>query len=370
MTDDLVEWCDEYLPELYNPGLFDDEETTDDVWETVQKEAEQSILAHIDDEVERERVSDALMDIAAEWFRTHRDTEIENLPSCTAEQIDTLLNKPQTSQHSADWYAERRNRLTASEFSNILTGSRGRLLQSKLDTSTSQTVNSAPVALAQRDGNMNATSWGHRFEPVVRDIYELEIAGVGTVCSTLGRFTHAVYPWLSASPDGIVIKGPLVGRLLEIKAPKTRQPDTYVPREYYVQMQVQMEVCDIDAVDFVEAQFGQEEEGDTTPAYVAEAHWKGRIHVYGYTDDPTTWTYRYSAPVEDMKDAIVEPAPDLPLLESSIWWLKGWYPRTVLRNRSWWETVGWPEAELFWTQVVSARESNTNTDTKTVWLGS
>jgi len=358
-SEDIAAWCDTILPTLYNPGLFDDEEITNDVWNMLEQEAS-----------ELGPGKDTLLDAAADWFRQHRELEVDSLQPLSEAQIKKILDTPQTVQHSADWYAQRRNRLTASEFSNVLTGSRERLLKTKLDTTSQDRPLQSPVALAQADGEMIATSWGHRFEPIVRSIYELELAGPNTVCDTLGRFTHRTYPWLSASPDGIVTKGPLAGRLLEIKAPKNRQPDTYVPSEYYVQMQIQMEVCDLEAVDFVEAQFGQEEEGDATPAYVVEARWKGRIHVYGYTDDPTTWTYRYSAPVEDMEDAVVEPAPDLPLLESSIWWLKGWYPRTVLRNRSWWETVGWPEAELFWTQVMSARESNTTSDTKTVWLGS
>jgi hypothetical protein len=209
---------------------------------------------------------------------------------------------------------------------------------------------------------MVATSWGHRFEPVVRDIFELEIAGVGTVCDTLGRFTHGDVPWLSASPDGVVLSGSLAGRLVEIKSPKTRVPGTFVPDEYYVQMQIQMEVCDCPAVEFIEAQFAQRPAGEEPADIVEAARWKGRIEVYGNFDDSTTWCYRYSRPVEDLEDITEDgwsrPEPKgLPLLEASVWWLTGWFPRTVLRNREWWTDVGWPAAELFWTQVVSGRES-------------
>ena len=369
--EDYAEWCDEHLPDLYNPGLFDDEETTDDVWEAVHTVANKTILAYIDDEVERETVTDALMDVAADWFRAHRDMEIDALEALTPDELQMVLGRPQTSQHSSDWYNQRRNRLTASEFSNILCGSRQRLLLSKLDTSAGERSMQAPVAIAQSDGEMVATSWGHRFEPIVRAIYELEIAGVDTVCDTLGRFTHQEHPWLSASPDGIVMKGALAGRLLEIKAPKTRQPDTYVPHDYYVQMQVQMEVCDLEAVDFVEAQFGQlpiilgaEDAGEQQELYAEAAaaaegmNWKGWLAVYGLMEDPSTWVYSYSKPVEDLRDARLPGAPGLPLLERTVWWLKGWFPRTVLRNRSWWAETGWPAAELFWTQVVSARAQN------------
>jgi hypothetical protein len=78
--------------------------------------------------------------------------------------------------------------------------------------------------------------------------------------------------------------------------------------------------------------------------------------------------------VEDIEDACLpEPATDsngnpLPLLESTIWWLKGWYPRTVLRNQEWWSSIGKPAAELFWAEVLSLREEPV-TEVEVKWLG-
>jgi len=130
-----------------------------------------------------------------------------------------------------------------------------------------------------------------------------------------------------------------------------------------------MEVCDLDAVDFIEAQFAQrplklfdapfEKLPHDDRKALKEASWKGRIEVYGFADKPESWVYRYSNPAEDMEDTkFDEPAPkDLQLLESSVWWLTGWYPRTVLRNSNWWNSVGWPTAELFWAEVTSGREA-------------
>ena len=365
-TSDFAEWADTNLPDLYDSGMFDYEEIAEDVWEAVDLVAKDTVLDFIEDAEERDETSDAITEAAREWFRGHHELLIETLPIAPATAMAALQNKPQTSQHSADWYAQRRNRLTASEFAQILDGRRGALLRSKIAPleagAAADRAAAAPVAIAQPDGEMVATSWGHRFEPVVRDIYELEIAGVGTVCDTLGRFTHGEVPWLSASPDGVVLRGPLAGRLVEIKSPKTRVPGTFVPDEYYVQMQIQMEVCDCPAVEFVEAQFAQRPAGEEPADIVEAARWKGRIEVYGNFDDSTTWCYRYSRPVEDLEDITADtwsrsvPA-DLPLLEASVWWLTGWFPRTVLRNREWWSDVGWPAAELFWTQVVSGRES-------------
>ena len=359
---DFSEWCDEHLPDIYNVGMFDSEEISEQVWETVASHADVTVLNFIDDLSDQNEVSESLMDTARDWFRAYHDVMIEAIPTI---EPTSLIARPQTSQHTADWYSERRNRLTASEFSLILTGSRGRLLNQKVEpaiVSADQRPHQIPVAVSQQeDGDMIATSWGHRFEPIVRKIYELELAGVNTVCDTLGRFQHKKIPWLSASPDGVVLSGALAGRLVEIKSPKTRQPDDYVPEDYYVQMQIQMEVCDIDAVDFIEAQFNQvrthriSEHRDIAN----RCAWKGRIQVFGILNDSATWVYRYSEPAEDIEDIVMPQGPaDLPLLEDSTWWLTGWFPRTVLRNRDWWENIGWPSAQIFWAEVESLRNYN------------
>jgi hypothetical protein len=363
--DDILTWCDDNLPDLYDPGMFDEEETADAVWDAVTQLVEEMLLVAIDDD-DRDAFVERVHDAAEEWFRDRHALLIDAIP---VSPPTALLTRPQTAQHGADWYSQRAHRLTASEFSQVLDGRRAALLRSKLNPpAEGDRSHGQPVGIAQPDGEMNATTWGHRFESLTRQIYELEIAGVGTVCDTLGRFQHQIYPWLSASPDGVVLSGPVAGRLVEIKSPKTRQPGIFVPGDYYAQMQIQMEVCDIDAVDFIEAQFAQRPTflssiGGTLTlttedtAALQKADWKGRIQVYGFVELPDTWRYRYTAPAEDLQDATFQTdAPaDLPLLEDSVWWLTGWYPRTVFRNAAWWDETGWPAASEFWAEVESRR---------------
>jgi hypothetical protein len=356
---DIETWCDEMLPDLYDEGMFDYEEISEEVWEGVSQ-AMGFLEDAFSDEEERDSMEDTLIEAARDWFRAHHNLQLELIAPLSADDIHDLCSRPQTAQHSADWYSQRRNRLTASEFNQILDGRRGALLRQKVapvvEGAATDRPFASPVGIAQSDGDMNATTWGHRFESVVRDIYEQELAGPGSVNDSLGRFTHARIPWISASPDGIVTKGPLAGRLLEIKAPKTRQPGDFVPPEYYVQMQIQMEVCDVDVVDFVEAQFAQRPVAALTAEdkkAIKKASWKGRIEVRGTLENPT---YRYTKAVEDLEDAIFPDETDAPLLEQTVWWLVGWYPRTVLRNKIWWHTIGWPNAELFWAEVLSLRE--------------
>lgn len=387
-SDQLAEWCDENLPELYNPGYFDDEDTTLTIRQDVTQLAYSTVLEFIEDEDDRDTMLEEIQDAAEDWFRTHRDADIDAIQPLTEQEVATILSRPQTTQHSGDWYTQRCNRLTASEFAKILDGRRGRLLREKIAQIPGEWSQSN-IGIATEENKMNACIWGHRFEPIVRDIYELESAGVGAVSDSVGRFTHATIPWLSASPDGLVTRGALAGRLVEIKAPYSRDPDEteFIYKDYYPQMQIQMEVCDLDAVDFTEAIFGQchvSSVDEETKAAVSAARWKGYIRVVGKLEDSTTWKYEYTPPVEDLEDAKLSDISntDVSILETSVWWLKHWYPRTVLRNRVWWETVGLPGAELFWAQVLSGREAaaananaNANAETNTVvltegWQGS
>jgi hypothetical protein len=385
MSDEYSPWCDTYLPDLFDPGLFDDEETTEETMDAAQQLFQETVLDLLDDEAttveERETMTDDALTATTAWFKEQKATLIATLEPLPEPLLQQIITREQVAQHSTDWYAQRRNRLTASEFSQILDGRRGALLRQKV-APASEAADSfgSTVALAQEDGEMTPFSWGHRFEPIVRAIYELEISGVATVCDTLGRFTHRSIPYLSASPDGIVTKGALRGRLLEIKAPKSRQPGAFVPYEYYVQMQIQMEVADFEAVDFIEAKFKQRHASCLTEEEAGEIHhaaWKGRIFVI-FNGSFGSLRYVYRGPVEDLEDVMSEEAPTLEnnedIVEDSVWWLVALFPRTVLRNPIWWSTVGEPAAETFWTEVEAKRAAKVDTielvPDSPKWLGS
>ena len=63
--------------------------------------------------------------------------------------------------------------------------------------------------------------------------------------------------FLGASPDGIITNptSPRYGRMLEIKNIVNREIDGIPKKEYWIQMQLQMEVCDLNECDFLETQF-------------------------------------------------------------------------------------------------------------------
>ena len=63
-----------------------------------------------------------------------------------------------------------------------------------------------------------------------------------------GSIPHPELHMVSASPDGITPKGVMI----EIKVPIKRHITGIPPIYYWIQMQQQMQVCNLDRVDFVE----------------------------------------------------------------------------------------------------------------------
>jgi hypothetical protein len=78
---------------------------------------------------------------------------------------------------------------------------------------------------------------------------------MNTKVKEFGCIEHPVYKFLAASPDGIVVGENNYGRMLEIKNVVSRVIDGCPKKEYYIQMQLQMEVCNLDECDFVETKF-------------------------------------------------------------------------------------------------------------------
>jgi hypothetical protein len=103
--------------------------------------------------------------------------------------------------------------------------------------------------------NVNtAMHWGQKYEPLSVMIYEDKY---NTKIGDFGCIQHETYKFLGASPDGINIDqtSQRFGRMLEIKNPVNREIDGVPKKEYWIQMQLQMETCDLDECDFLETQF-------------------------------------------------------------------------------------------------------------------
>lgn len=281
--------------------------------------------------------------------------------------VDYLLHAPQTPQKSSLWHSESRNMLSGHEFGSIIVGGigeRNAVIAKKCipqqDLPETDSV-SQTVFLTPENGQLSPFKWGWRYEPVARQLFETHFA-FASINDTLGRIRHPTLPRLGASPDGLITSGPRCGRLLEIKCPISRQLDGNIPLRYYCQMQLQAEVCQVDAVDYFEVQFGILR--DAEDALRSKLPYIGKVCVIGSasaSDSPyQEYTYAYSPLFRANEyDALVAWKPDTEgvILEASSWYVKDYYTTTVVRNERWWTNVGYVAYIEFWKEVDEARVS-------------
>ena len=117
---------------------------------------------------------------------------------------------------------------------------------------------------ASTNASVNVNSslhWGQKYEPLSVMIYEDTFS---TKVGEFGCMQHPKYSFLGASPDGINIdeSSEKYGKMLEIKNVVSRVITGIPKNEYWIQMQLQMEVCDLDECDFLETKFTEYEDED------------------------------------------------------------------------------------------------------------
>ena len=188
------------------------------------------------------------------------------------DKINYLNNIIQPEQRTPEWYKFRNNLITAS---NAYKAFESQSLQNSLiyeKCSTFRKVDPNDVAkeseafgytISKCVSVVNVDSslhWGQKYEPLSVLLYEKQY---NTKIGDYGCIQHSKYSFIGASPDGININ-PLnsdgiinerFGRMLEIKNVVSREIDSIPKKEYWIQMQLQMETCDLDECDFLETKF-------------------------------------------------------------------------------------------------------------------
>lgn len=325
----------------------------------------------------RTKALEILRALVWESYLFERDRAIHAMKP-KPEVVERLLSMPQTAQKSAAWHAEARNLLTGHEFAHVVYGT-PKAIEAKVAKKCAaeaaidedECMESRTVYITPEEGGLSPFQWGWRYEPVIRALFEEVVAG-GRVDDSLGRIRHPTLPRLAASPDGLICEGPKAGRLVEIKAPFSRELTGVLPTDYYCQMQLQAEVTDVDAVEYIEVRFDAQAANRVKDSFVNPTksnipHKCGVILVVAPTDEdsenPDKWTYAYS-PIWDLTSEGIQSAKAwMPkegiVLERSIWRVQDWWTTTVPRNRRWWKEVGQPAYESFWRQVDEARSKGT-----------
>jgi len=176
-------------------------------------------------------------------------------------KITYLQNVPQPEQRTAEWYNFRYKYLTASSIwkAFISESTRNQLIYDKC-----KPLNVEKYSHTSLDSPMH---WGHKYEPVSVQLYEILYK---TVVSDFGCIPHGTLEFLAASPDGIntLETSDRYGRMLEIKNIVNRDIDGIPKMEYWIQMQLQLEVCNLNECDFLETRFKEYTDED---AYLADS---------------------------------------------------------------------------------------------------
>lgn len=171
-------------------------------------------------------------------------------------QLGRLLMSPGIAQRTPEWYEARMQLITASDVAQALGrakfGNQKQFFQKKCGM---------PEEQVPFDASIPPLKWGVMYEPVAQSIYAATNGGMGVY--EFGLLKHPDVAHLGASPDGITE----LGVMLEIKCPwKRRIQEGQVPLQYYYQMQMQLDVCNLDECDFYECEF-EEVDGPEDPRW-------------------------------------------------------------------------------------------------------
>lgn len=252
------------------------------------------------------------------------------------ENLDRLLKIPRGhSQKSAGWNEERHNRINASEANGVLGNSRSRMLLFKSLPHNANNV-----------GGM-ALEHGNRYECIAQDIFSIK---TGKKVHEFDSIPHQKYHFLAASPDGIDEDGVLI----EIKCPLTREIIGAPKPDYWVQMQLQMEVCDLSECNFVECKI---KEFDTKEDYLENTQEYSGIIVEYFVNDSKKRVYSETNIKPNKSDDWIE-AQIVGIDDYNIiyWYLDVYSCFKVFRDVLWFkETL--PLFEEFWKEVEKYREN-------------
>tara|TARA_B100001093_G_scaffold520387_1_gene615349 strand:+ start:4735 stop:6108 length:1374 start_codon:yes stop_codon:yes gene_type:complete len=294
-------------------------------------------------------------------FRSYVGTTIIKIPD--KKRIVKLLkeyeNVEQPEQQTEAWYAFRREGLSASDIWKAIDtqSAKNNLILSKCK----------PIDVKKKGKSVNIDSPfhnGHKYEPLSIMHYEFDF---NTKVGEFGCKAHPKFPFLRASPDGINIdeKSKLFGRLVEVKNPTTRKLSGTPKKDYWIQMQLQMEVWDLDECDFLETVFKTyESENDFKSdgesfTRTAKGRRKGILVQFYHNELPHYEYPPVDIPEEEYNkwyDDIMEKNAHMSWINNLYWYLEDYSCVLVPRNKLWFKTV-YPDFKELWNTILKERET-------------
>lgn len=262
-------------------------------------------------------------------------------------KVQSIAKMEQFKQRSPEWFAQRQQLISASDMASVFDigyTKHKQLLEKKvLNNSTFR-------------GN-KYTRWGQKYEDVASIIYEKR---KNKNVIEFGLITHSKYSYIGASPDGITTDG----IMLEIKCPSTREINGIPPPHYEIQMQIQLEVCELDVCDFCEIKV---DEYDNEKEYLEHDNGdleKGIIiSCRNYDDEDTTYFYPKSYMLGnnemlfEWKDKIIKQNRNkFNFIKPCYWFLTQYSCVPVYRNIEWFNNNLHKITDL-WNKIIYYRDN-------------
>lgn len=270
--------------------------------------------------------------------------------------IEWLNKFPIQRQRTVEWHATRRQLFSASNLWKLFgTPSQyNSLIYEKCkEVKLTESI--------QFEGDIlspNARNWGIKYEPVSVLIYEHKYNT--TINNNYGCIPHETYP-IGASPDGINVKEnhPKYGHLLEIKNIYNREMNGIPSKEYWIQMQIQMETCRLEYCDFLETRFkeySKEEYEDDV-----ESEYKGIMLFFIPKENTSVQSHFSYVPlfIENVDEWIDNKVMEMDshiLYITTYWYLDQYFCTEIERNDMWFR-ASVPKMIDGWETVLKERES-------------
>jgi len=350
----MIDYMNQHPTAISEPDFHS--EMLEEVQEMFYIQFEDIMTDWVEDDLDD--ILDDAFDIFVTLFDSKRSDDTDIVQDTTdidtiGQKIAYLRSKPQPAQRTAEWYAFRYNLLTASNAYKAF----------ESQSAVNQLIYEKCQPMKQESGttmvNVNTPfHWGQKYEPMSVMLYEHTYK---TKIADFGCLQHDTYKFLGASPDGINEEpsSDRYGRALEIKNIVNREITGIPKKEYWVQMQLQMEVCDLDECDFLETKFV---EYDDFNAYLSDDtdKLKGLIMYFTTKDAKPFYVYKPLNLPNDEHDEWEQTTMDK-WQDQGLFWIKNCYWKLdivscvlVTRNKQWFaDNVG--QLEKVWRTIEQER---------------
>ena len=271
---------------------------------------------------------------------------------------EKLLELPQFEQRTDGWYKDRYNKITASDCNAILAGKSREyeVMMKKLDPLAKSSIIEG-----------NAILHGKEFEQVITEATEIRY---NRKIYEYGCIPHHTHSFIGASPDGITDDGIMI----EIKCPYSRTIEGLPMKDYWVQMQLQMECCNLNLCYFIEGKITNYEDEEAFLKDKHSAHEnlrengmeKGLIIVYYknskehyiYPENTIKWKWEELSKWRDDELEKLIADPEISLIREDFFKIDEYSITPVYRDREWFDTV-FPIFKSFWDKVLEHRKNGT-----------